>query len=123
MSDKFSDDGSQNISLEMLRTAINAYTEEIQPCAAPDKRYMAAMIRNALEIVVRDFEAGRFDPYQSLIDLIGDNQISTKTELAAALRTSKISLDTHPELLKALINASRNELNISNPHALKSDAP
>ena len=123
MSDKFNDHGSQNIPLEILRSSINAYSDEIEPGAAPEKRYMAAMVRNAMQISLRYFEAGGVDPYQSIIDRNGDNKISSKAELANALRASKITLDSHPDLLKALIDASRNELNISNPHALKSDAP
>ena len=123
MSDSSRGDPPKNISLEILRTSLAAYKAEIEPGATPDKRYMAAMIRNALEIALRDFEAGSTDPYQPILDLIGDNKISTNTDLAAALRSIKITLNSHPELLNALINASRNELKVSNPHALKSDAP
>jgi len=115
-------DNAKSISLEMLKTCIKAYRSEVEGEMPDNKRYMAAMIRNALEIALRDFEAGGGDPYQSIIDHIGDNQITTPVELAEALRASKITLDSHADLLEALINASRNELKISNPHALKTDA-
>ena len=123
MSNRSDENNARNISLKTLRCCIEAYATEIEPGTAPDKRYMAAMIRNGLQIALRDFEAGRTDAYQSLIDLIDEDDIRTSIELANALRTSKITVEQQPDLLIGLINELRAELAISNPIALTNDAP
>ena len=123
MSNRSDENNAQDISLEILQSCIKAYATEIEPGTAPDTRYLAAMIRNGLQIALRDFETGRTDVYRSLIDLFDDAEISTTTELAKTLRTSKITMDSHPDLLKTLIDAARKELAISNPTALTTDAP
>jgi len=115
-------DNARDITLEMLRTAIKAYKAEVEPDIPGHKRYMAAMIRNALSITERKFAAGGKSSYGAALELVaGDAE--TLGELASALRSGKITLASHPELLAGLIDALRCELAISNPRALENDAP
>ncbi len=104
-------------SRELLETALKTYRAEIAPELSGAKRYVGAMVANAVEIAARALEAG--DPTAHLADL-GDGGAPDLAALAAAIRSGEIGDRTHPRLREALRAYVRAKLEISNPKFLRS---
>ncbi len=104
----------------ILDLATKTFRDELLPALPSDKRYLAAMLTSALDIVQRqltnEFEANDW----TLLDPIygeGEGSIST---LAGDIRARRVSTDTHPDLVKMLSRHVNTELAMRNPRFLKS---
>jgi hypothetical protein len=104
----------------LIELAIDTLRRELQPSVPADKRYTAAMVANALEIARREILTDAESAQWDLLDAIYDDGEGTLQQLAADIRSGKVSTDTHPDLpakLRALVVA---ELTVRNPRFLKS---
>lgn len=100
----------------LLATALAAYRAEIMPALPPEKRYLAAMIGNALDIAARDLDDGNERAETALLDQLLPG--GTVAELAAAIRSGAISDITHRELRTLLKGHIEAELAVRNPKFL-----
>lgn len=103
-------------SRELLETALRTYRAEMAPQLSGSKRYVGAMVANAVEVAIRALEAD--DPADQLAGL-GDGARDLAA-LAAAIRSGEIGDKTHPGLREALRAYVRAKLEISNPKFLRS---
>jgi hypothetical protein len=104
----------------LIELAIDTLRRELQPSVPADKRYTAAMVANALEIARREILADAESAQWDLLDAIYDDGEGTLQQLAADIRSGKVSAKTHPDLpdkLRALVVA---ELKVRNPRFLTS---
>jgi hypothetical protein len=104
----------------LIELAIDTLRRELQPSVPADKRYTAAMVANALEIARREILADAESAQWELLDAIYDDGEGTLQQLAADIRSGKVSAKTHPDLpdkLRALVVA---ELKVRNPRFLTS---
>ncbi len=101
---------------DLLRIASEALTEEILPHVPHDKRYMTAMIVNAIAIAARQMAAKDDDHTGRLLNTVyGEYSDTSWDQLADDLRSGAISEESHPNLLDHLITSVRAELAVSNP--------
>lgn len=104
----------------LIELAIETLRTEIAPGLAPDKRYAAAMIGNALEIARRDVESEVETAQWDLLDPIYDDGEGSVRQLAADIRSGAVGEAKHKDLrrkLRALLVA---ELRVRNPRFLTS---
>ena len=104
----------------LIELCVHTLRRELQPNVPADKRYTAAMVANALEIARREILTDTETAQWDLLDAIYDDGEGTLQQLAADIRSGKVSADTHPALpakLRALVVA---ELKVRNPRFLKS---
>ena len=104
----------------LIELCIDTLRRELQPNVPADKRYTAAMVANALEIARREILTDTESALWDLLDAIYDDGEGTLQQLAADIRSGKVSTHTYPELpakLRALVVA---ELKVRNPRFLKS---
>lgn len=107
-------------SRQLLEIAHKTYRSEILEELSGSKRYIGAMVANAMDIAARALE--RDDPAKQLESLTEKPASSGSAELkslAAAIRAGQISMATHPELRDILLAYVRAKLEISNPRFLK----
>ena len=96
--------------------ALSAYRDEILPTVPAEKRYLAAMIGNALEIAGRDLDDGIKRAGTELLDAVLPG--GTIPGLAIAIRENHVSDATHPNLRRHLLDFLEAELAIQNPKFL-----
>ncbi|MFV0296356.1 MAG: DUF6285 domain-containing protein [Hyphomicrobiaceae bacterium] len=104
----------------LLDLVAEVFRTEIQPSLGGDKRYLAAMMGNALEIARREIgvedEALDFE----LLDAFYDDGDGTMQQLATDIRSGTISDATNPDLRGRLKAHLANELKVRNPRFLAS---
>lgn len=102
----------------LLDLVVEAFKGEIAPALPPDKRYLVAMIGNALDIARREMahedEALSFQ----LLDHFYDDGDGTMQQLARDIRSGAIGEATHPDLRARLKTHLANELRVRNPRFL-----
>ncbi len=106
-------------SRQLLEIAHKTYRSEVLEELSGSKRYIGAMVANAMDIAARALE--RDDPAKLLEGLTEKTASSGSAELkalAAAIRAGHISAATHPELRDILLAYVCAKLEISNPRYL-----
>ena len=104
----------------LLDMALAAYRAEILPTLAPDRRYLGAMIANALEIARRELDGEPEAAEWALLDPIYGEGEGSMARLAEDLRAGRISEVTHPDLRARLKTYLVADLKVRNPRFLNS---
>ena len=106
----------------LLDLVAEAFKSEIAPALPAEKRYLAAMIANAIEVsrraVAVEDEALAFQ----LLDAVYEDGDGTLAQLARDIRSGVVNDATHPELRARLKSHLANELKVRNPRFLASRA-
>ncbi len=103
----------------LLDLVTEALKIEIAPALPADKRYLAAMIVNALEIARRDITGEAEEAQFALLDVIYDDGDGTLKRLAADIRTGDVNDEKDPELRQRLRAHVIAELKVRNPRFVK----
>ena len=103
----------------LIELAIATLKSELQPALTGDQRYTIAMIANALEIARREIITDGEAAHWALLDDIYPEGEGTMKQLAADIRSGKVSPKTKPDLAKRLRAVVVEELQIRNPRFLK----
>lgn len=103
----------------LLDLVADALKTEIGPALPADKRYLVAMLTNAIEIARRDIggeaEAAEF----ALLDVVYDDGDGTLARLAGDIRKGLVGDAQHADLRKRLRAHVVAELKVRNPRHLK----
>jgi hypothetical protein len=111
----------KRISAEtLIELAIATLEAELAPALPAEKRYTAAMLANALGIARREILTDGESAQWKLLDALYDDGEGTLGQLAADIRTGRISDRTHPDIASRLGAFVVAELEIRNPRFLKS---
>ncbi len=102
----------------LLDLVQDVFKSEIAPALPPEKRYLAAMIGNALEISRRELAVEEEALAFSLLDAFYEDGDGTMAELARDIRSGQINDETHSDLRARLKSHLVNELNVRNPRFL-----
>ena len=109
----------KRISAEsLIELAAETLRSEIAPTLPAEKRYLAAMIGNALEIARREIITDGETAAWTLLDTLYPDGDGTAARLAADIRHGKFSDRTHADLRKNLRAILVSELKIRNPKFL-----
>lgn len=107
----------------ILDVVTKTFRADLLPELPGDKRYLGAMLANALDIAKRqltsDFEANDW----ALLDPIYGEGEGSVSELASDIRARRVSTETHPDLMAWLSKHVSAELAIRNPRFLRSRNP
>ena len=101
-------------SRQLLEIALKTYRSEILEELEGSKRYVGAMVANAIDIAARGLTED--DPATQLAGLLENG--ADAAALAAAIRSGAVSDETHAGLRDALRAYVRARLQISNPRFL-----
>lgn len=101
----------------LLEVTLTTYAQDIQPSVPEGKRYVAAMVANALQIARRRMKAE--DPAAALLERLRDGSDIAFADLAQDIRTGRVSDSTHPGLAALLLEYVAAELTIANPRFLE----
>ena len=108
---------ANDTSQALLDIAFKTYRDEILGELAGSKRYTGAMVANAMEIAKRGMAAS--DPADALLArLYADGSIDLR-ELADGIRADRITEETNPGLLDALLDYVTKQLEVINPRFLE----
>jgi hypothetical protein len=112
-------DNHRRLGAEALLDLVHeAFRTEVAAALPPEKRYLAAMMTNAIDIARRELavedEALAFE----LLDPFYDDGDGTLTQLARDIRSGEVSDKTHPDLRARLKAHLANELAVRNPRFL-----
>jgi hypothetical protein len=102
----------------LLDLVAEAFKGEIAPALAADKRYLAAMIGNALDIARREMAVEEEALAFQLLDHFYDDGDGTMQDLAREIRSGTVSDKTHADLRARLKAHLANELKVRNPRFL-----
>jgi hypothetical protein len=106
---------------DLLKVARTVLRETVTPRTAPDARYEAAMVANAMAIAVREIELGpkARSAEWALLARLYDDADALLPELRARfcrdLRAGRLGSEREPELRAVLLATVRARLAISNP--------
>lgn len=103
--------------LDVVQEAIKA---EIGPVLPPDKRYLAAMIANALDIARREIAVEAEALEFQLLDRFYEDGDGTMRQLAADIRAGTVAEASYPDLHAHLKTHLAAELKVRNPRFLTS---
>jgi hypothetical protein len=109
---------------ELLEVARATLRENVLPRVAPEGRYDAAMLANALGIAARELAQGavaREAERADLAALLGDPEASLddlRARLCREIRAGSLPESAEPRLRAVLLAAVRRRLAISNPDHL-----
>ncbi len=104
-------------SQALLDIAFKTYRDEISGELAGSKRYTGAMVANAMQIANRGISAR--DPADALLARLFADGSTDLRGLAEGIREGRITEETNPGLLDALIDYVTEQLEISNPRFLE----
>lgn len=104
----------------LIALATETLKAEIVPGLAPEQRYAAAMVANALDIARREITTADEAPLWAILDQVYDDGDGTPQQLAIDIRAGKIGEATHPGLGAKLRNVLIGELKVRNPRFLRS---
>lgn len=102
----------------LLDLVAEAFKSEIAPALPADKRYLAAMIGNAIEISRRELAVEEEALAFRLLDYVYDDGDGTVAQLARDIRSGAVNDATHPELRARLKAHVADELKVRNPRFL-----
>jgi hypothetical protein len=102
----------------LLDLVSEAFKAEIAPALPPDKRYLAAMMGNALDIARREIAVEEEALALALLDAVYEDGDGTLEQLAREIRSGAVNDATHPELRKRLKAHLAAELKVRNPRFL-----
>jgi hypothetical protein len=102
----------------LLDLVAEAFKGEIAPALPADKRYLAAMIGNALDIARREMAVEEEALAFQLLDHFFDDGDGTLQELSRAIRSGEVNDKTNPDLRARLKAHLANELKVRNPRFL-----
>lgn len=102
----------------LLDLVAEAFKVEIAPSLPADKRYLAAMIGNALDIARREMAVEEEALAFQLLDHFYDDGDGTMQELARDIRSGAVSDKTNPDLRARLKAHLASELKVRNPRFL-----
>jgi len=102
----------------LLDLVAEAFKSEIGPSLPADKRYLAAMIGNAIEIARREFAVEEEALAFRLLDHVYDDGDGTVLQLAREIRSGAVNDATHPGLRAQLKAHLVEELKVRNPRFL-----
>lgn len=102
----------------LLDLAAEALKGEIAVAVPADKRYLAAMLGNALDIARREISGEAEVAAFALLDAVYDDGDGTPRQLAADIRTGSVGDATHADLRRRLREALIGELKVRNPRYL-----
>jgi len=103
----------------LLDLASEALRNEIAPSLPADKRYLAAMIGNALDIARREMAGEAEAATFALLDAVYDDGDGTLAQLAKDIRAGKVTDQSYADLRKRLKTQLMSELAVRNPRHLK----
>jgi len=104
-------------SRALLDIAFKTYRDEILGELAGSKRYSGAMVANAMEIARRGIAAT--DPAEALLARVSGDGAMDLRGLANDIRAGRVTEETTPGLLDALLDYVAEQLEISNPRFLE----
>ena len=104
-------------SRALLDIAFKTFRDEIQGELAGSKRYTGAMVANAMEIAGRAVAAD--DPADGLLARLHTDGSIDLRGLADGIRAGRITEETNPSLLDALLDYVTEQLEITNPRFLE----
>jgi hypothetical protein len=104
----------------LLDLVAEAFKAEVAPSLPPEKRYLAAMIGNALDVSRREMAQEDEALAFQLLDHFYEDGDGTLAQLARDIRARKVSEATHPDLRARLKAHLANELKVRNPRFLAS---
>lgn len=104
----------------LLDLVTEAFRNEIAPELSGEKRYLAAMISNALDIVRREVAVEEEALAFELLDAVYEDGDGTLGQLAKDIRSGGVSDATHPDLRRRLKAHLEGELKVRNPRFLES---
>lgn len=102
----------------LLDLVAEAFKGEVAPALPPEKRYLAAMIGNALDIARRELAQEEEALAFQLLDHFYDDGDGTMQQLARDIRSGAIGDATHGDLRARLKAHLANELRVRNPRLL-----
>ena len=102
----------------LLDLIAEAFKAEIAPALPADKRYLAAMIGNAVEVSRRELAVEEEALAFRLLDYVYDDGDGMLPQLAKDIRSGAINDATHPELRARLKAHLVEELKVRNPRFL-----
>ncbi|MGD9805101.1 MAG: DUF6285 domain-containing protein [Hyphomicrobiaceae bacterium] len=102
----------------LLDLVAEAFKSEITLALPADKRYLAAMIGNAIEISRRELAVEEEALAFRLLDHVYDDGDGTLSQLVRDIRSGAVNDATHPELRARLKAHVTNELKVRNPRFL-----
>jgi pantoate kinase len=106
--------GPAQKATDLLDIAVTTYLEEIAPALPKEKRYVGAMVANALGAAHRRLTHG--DPDAALVETLGTDDMKS---LAKSIRAGETSDQTHEGISQALMAYLEAQLTITNPKFLQ----
>lgn len=103
----------------LIELAVETLRGEFAEGLPADKRYTIAMVAHALDVARREILADGEGAAWKLLDELYDDGEGTLAQLAADIRSGKISERSHPDLRARLIKVLIAELEVKNPRFLK----
>ena len=104
----------------LLDLVTESLKTEIGPAVPADKRYLVAMLANAVEIARREIQGEAEAAEFALLDSIYDEGEGTMVRLAADIRKGTVADEKFPDLRRRLREQVIAELSVRNPRFLKS---
>jgi hypothetical protein len=102
----------------LLDLVAQTIRDDLLPGLPPDKRYLGAMLTNAVEIARRGLD-DQYDAAQwALLDTIYDDGEGSLRQLARDIRKGAVSKTTHPDLADRFMRLVTAELAVVNPRFL-----
>ncbi|MEZ5818964.1 MAG: DUF6285 domain-containing protein [Hyphomicrobiaceae bacterium] len=102
----------------LLDLVAEVFKSEIAPALPPEKRYLAAMMGNAIDISRREMALEEEALTFQLLDRFYEDGDGTVAQLARDLRSGAVNDATHPDLRARLKAHLANELKVRNPRFL-----
>lgn len=106
-----------DLTSDLLRTALAAYRDELLPRLPSDRRYVGAMVANAMDIARR--RVAHDDPDKALLTYIYGDRPADLAKLARDIRAGQVNETSHGALAGALLHYLQAELAITNPRFLE----
>ena len=111
---------TQRLGAEALLDLVTeALMGQLVPALPADKKYLAAMVLNAVEIARRELDGEAETAQFALLDRVYDDGDGTVAQMAADIRTGDVSDDKFADLRNLLRANLIAELKVRNPRYLK----
>jgi hypothetical protein len=104
----------------LLDLVAEALKSEIAPVLPPEKRYLTAMIANAIDIARRETAIEDEAQMLALLDTVYEDGDGTLRQLAKDIRAGAVNDTSHASLRAKLKAHLVNELKVRNPRFLAS---
>lgn len=104
----------------LLALAAHTLRSGLLPDLPAEKRYIGAMIANAIDIAARGLDESAETVRWELLDRLYDDGEGSLQQLARDIRAGTIAPETHPDLPDQLTRLLVSELSVANPRFLAS---